>query len=398
MMTDAASFGVSLGAVYLAERGATSKMTFGHGRVEVLAALWSTLSIWLLTGLLVGEACRRIGLYVNGKAEPVNGAMMTILGTFGVAMNLVLERVLGGHDHEHGGHHSHSHGHSHAAETGSRHQKKEARQELVRIEEGDYNHHDHDDDHDHDDHHHDDHDHHDHHDHDHHDHDHHDDDHHHRDHDHHEGHPHEEGKGSESTRLLKQLSYSAVSTSGHDHHDEHDHHDDSDDDDAIVNNMNIDAAYLHVLGDLLQSLGVVVAGIIIWINPSFVIADPICTLLFAVFVLVTTCSMIQRTILVLLQGAPDQISVDSLHADLAAIEGVCDVHDLHVWELTPGRPLLSVHVGILHESPRTIEEVLAEAHAVSKDAGIEFATIQVMKTFDGKCASHSCFQKTLKSA
>lgn len=48
-------------------------MTFGHGRVEVLAALWSTLSIWLLTGLLVGEAIRRIKLYVDGNAENING-------------------------------------------------------------------------------------------------------------------------------------------------------------------------------------------------------------------------------------------------------------------------------------------------------------------------------------
>lgn len=160
-------------------------------------------------------------------------------------------------------------------------------------------------------------------------------------------------------------------------------------------NMNLNAAYLHVLGDLLQSIGVVVAGVIIWIKPDFQIADPICTLIFAIMVLITTVSMLHRTMVLLLQGAPSHISVESLRNSLNSIEAVVDVHDLHVWELTPGRPFLSVHIGLDPASERTCGQVLEEAHQVSNDARVLHATIQVHKTPDGRCLAKNCFTKSM---
>jgi cation diffusion facilitator family transporter len=97
MLTDAASFGVSLAAIYLSERGPTKNYTFGLARVEVLAALASTMGIWLVTGALVWEAVLRIDEFYAGTAAPVDGKLMVVLGLFGVSMNVLLERVLGGH-------------------------------------------------------------------------------------------------------------------------------------------------------------------------------------------------------------------------------------------------------------------------------------------------------------
>lgn len=396
---------MSLSAVYLAEHGATDKMTFGHGRVEVLAALWSTLSIWLLTGLLVGEAIRRIKLYVDGNAEDINGeytmmrshlpkkrscstgAMMSLLGALGVLINVVLERVLAGS--EKGGHsHSHSHcsaGHSHGHSRTPQHNARKS-QELVAClqdEEVGHSHADSEGKEPHVDSHCDEHGH----------------DHGHMvEHNHAHGHSLKSGKSSAAnhTEMSKfggrsNGTYSAVATSEDHQFDAHDG--------TVVSslksmNLNLDVAHLHVLGDLLQSLGVVVAGLVIWVNPNLQIADPICTLIFAVIVLVTTVSMLQRTIVLLLQGAPEYIAVDSLRTNLVAIDAVVDVHDLHVWELTPGRSILSVHIGVDPLSHRTIDDVLSEAHRISQDAGIVYATIQVQKTLGDQCAAGTCFSRS----
>lgn len=313
---------------------------------------------------------------------------MSLLGALGVLINVVLERVLGrnevgGHSHSHS-HCSagHSHGHSHTAQ-GNAHKS----QELVAClqdEEVGHSHAEsegkehHADSHCHE---------------------------HEHDHSHMEEHSHAHGhnllsgesrapKHTEKSKLGRSSNgtYSAVATSEDHQLDAHDAH-------AFLPpqksaNLNLDAAHLHVLGDLLQSLGVVVAGLVIWLKPNLQIADPICTLIFAVFVLVTTVSMLQRTIVLLLQGAPEYVAVDSLRTNLIKIEAVVDVHDLHVWELTPGRSILSVHIGVDPLSHRTIDDVLSEAHKISQDAGIEYATIQVQKTLGDQCAAGACFSRS----
>jgi len=401
MMTDAASFATSLIAVYLAEKGVTSTMTFGHGRIEVLAALSSTLAIWLVTGLLVGEAVRRMRAFFRGEAEPVDGRIMTILGTIGVCMNIILERVLGGHDHLPGSGHSHAHGHCHAhspvhspvknkshelvpprnsgnTKTDHAHEHAHGR---VQIEDGlhsndnahEHSHahassHSHTNDHSHD--------------HSEHSHEHHSE----ADHDHHSERSHLAVGSTEAARHGK---YSAVSTN------EHEEHGPGSSSWLMTGvNLNLDAAYLHVLGDLVQSIGVVVAGIIIWIHPDMQIADPICTLLFAIVVLITTFSMIKRIVLVLLQGAPANINVEDLGESMSNIECVCDVHDLHVWELSPGRAILTVHIGIFPDAIRNSDEILDQAHKIAEAAGIQYSTIQVQKMYDGKCAASSCFSSS----
>lgn len=104
------------------------------------------------------------------------------------------------------------------------------------------------------------------------------------------------------------------------------------------------SAYLHVLGDMLMSVGVIIAAVIIYVNPSLNIADPICTYLFSVIVCFTTVPVFKECILVLLEGTPDTIKIEELEEDLATIPGVREVHDLHLWAISVNKFSLSVHL------------------------------------------------------
>lgn len=151
--------------------------------------------------------------------------------------------------------------------------------------------------------------------------------------------------------------------------------------------MNLDAAYLHVLGDLLQSLGVVVAGLLIWAHPDWQVADPVVTLVFAVVVLYTTAGFTIQTVTVLLQGAPDSVDCVALTRALNGLDGVADCHDVHVWELTAGKPILSCHM-ICAETTRDPDAVLKAAQALCASHGIDHATIQIQT--GGDCLSTTC--------
>jgi len=183
--------------------------------------------------------------------------------------------------------------------------------------------------------------------------------------------------------------YSAINSC--ESHDDHDDHDDVPSKPKVRSGqINIDAAYLHVLGDLLQSVSVVVAGAIIWVRPDWQIADPICTLIFACLVLYTTFELIQSTLATLLMGAPEDVDVPGLLASLRAIPGVGFVHDLHVWALTAGHPVMSVHVGLDAEQSRSVDAVLRDAHQICLTLGIEHATIQVQERSNKGCVSNKC--------
>jgi len=155
-------------------------------------------------------------------------------------------------------------------------------------------------------------------------------------------------------------------------------------------NVNMDAAYIHVIGDLIQSIGVMIAGIIIWWNPAWQVIDPLCPFLFAGLVMYTTLQITWVNINVLLEAVPDDVNIDSLRAQLVGIEDdvgvpiVTNVHDLHVWNISPGNPLLTVH---MHSTNKDM--ALTKAHIVCREHGIHHATIQVNGAYD-PCSSRLC--------
>ena len=256
MFSDLASFGVSLLVLYVSERKATKKMTFGYHRAEALGALATLCIIWYVTGILVYLAVRRIH---DNDFEIHETAMVVVAScavVFNILLGLILHGVCGlGHGHSHGG----GHGHGHGAGGDTKH-------------------------------------------------------------------------------------------------------------------INIRAAAIHVLGDLLQSIGVLISSVLIkCFGPEFKIADPICTLVFAVIVVVTTFTVLRDTLAILLEGAPPGLKYDVVATDLASIGDVVSthlsslsaliiilfarqvsVHSLHIWSLTADIPVLSVHLTTKQDADHNI--------------------------------------------
>ncbi|XP_018011423.1 zinc transporter 2 isoform X2 [Hyalella azteca] len=111
-------------------------------------------------------------------------------------------------------------------------------------------------------------------------------------------------------------------------------------------NINIRAAFIHVVGDLLQSIGVLIAAYIIRFYPEYKIADPICTFIFSGLVVITTMPIITDICRVLMEGVPPGVDYNAICSNLAVIPGVRMIHSLHVWTLTTDKNALSVHIAI----------------------------------------------------
>ena len=146
---------------------------------------------------------------------------------------------------------------------------------------------------------------------------------------------------------------------------------------------NIKAALIHVIGDAIQNLGVVVAGLIIYFYPSLVIADPICTYVFSIIVLFTTFRIIKQCISVLMEEAPIKMDIDQLKRDFEALEEGVECHDLHVWALSHSKLSLSCH--LTSKNPQaTLEKALNLCRNIYK---IKHCTIQV-EEFGNACEGH----------
>ena len=139
--------------------------------------------------------------------------------------------------------------------------------------------------------------------------------------------------------------------------------------------VNVRAAYLEVLGDTAGSFGVVVAAVLLALtsNPVW---DLVVAVAIGVFVLVRAAGLARSVLRVLGQHSPEGIDLAAVETDLAAIQGVTDVHDLHIWELTSGMNVASAHLRIDddadgHTVLDSAQSVLAVRHCV------EHATVQV---------------------
>ncbi|XP_037684032.1 zinc transporter 2 [Choloepus didactylus] len=236
LLTDFASMLISLFSLWMSSRPATKTMNFGWQRAEILGALLSVLSIWVVTGVLVYLAAERL---VSGEYE-IKGGTMLITSGCAVAVNIIMGLTL---------HQSGHHGHSH------------------------------------------------------------------------DGHSHDTSQQQE--------------------------------------NPSVRAAFIHVIGDFLQSLGVLVAAYILYFKPEYKYIDPICTFLFSILVLGTTLTILRDVILVLMEGTPKGVDFTAVRDLLLSVEGVEALHSLHIWALTVTQPVLSVHIAIAQN---------ADAQAVLKAA------------------------------
>ncbi|XP_038654436.1 zinc transporter 2-like isoform X2 [Scyliorhinus canicula] len=245
---DFATMLVSLFSLWISSRPATKTMNFGWYRSEILGALISVLSIWVVTGVLVYLAVERL---ISGQYE-IKGGVMLITSGCAVAVNIVMGIIL----HQSG----HNHSHNSTGEVRS--------------------------------------------------------------------------CGTESNTHGSQVKSSV--------------------------NPSVRAAFIHVVGDLLQSFGVLVAAYIIYFKPEYKIVDPICTFLFSVLVLVTTVSILRDVLCILMEGTPKGMDFNQVKECLLLIDGVKAMHSLHMWALTINQPVLSVHIAINDDV--NAQAILAEAN------------------------------------
>lgn len=142
--------------------------------------------------------------------------------------------------------------------------------------------------------------------------------------------------------------------------------------------MNLRSTFLHLAGDLLNSVGVLVSAVIIHFTGQLA-ADPIISLLIATTIVWSAIRLCREAVDVLLEGAPGHIPVGDVSGALEGVAGVTAVHDLHVWTITSGLVALSAHIVVTCEGPncRTHDQILTDAKAVLRDRfRIEHTTIQ----------------------
>lgn len=122
--------------------------------------------------------------------------------------------------------------------------------------------------------------------------------------------------------------------------------------------LNVRGAYLEVMGDALGSVAVVVSAVVI-LATGWQLADPIASLAIAALILPRAISLLRDVVEVLLESSPRELDLDELRRHIIEVDGVTDVHDLHVWTITSGMPVMSAHVVV---SDSLTE--LAQAHEV----------------------------------
>lgn len=139
--------------------------------------------------------------------------------------------------------------------------------------------------------------------------------------------------------------------------------------------LNMKGAYFEVMSDLLTSIGVIIAGIIMWLT-GWYYADPLISAAIGLLILPRTWILMKDAISVLLEGTPTGLDMAELRKSLSAIEGVKKVHDLHAWSLTTGVNAATAHVVRSENYP--LNTVLINGHKLLKEKfSISHATIQV---------------------
>uniref|UniRef100_A0A3Q0SS98 Probable proton-coupled zinc antiporter SLC30A4 n=1 Tax=Amphilophus citrinellus TaxID=61819 RepID=A0A3Q0SS98_AMPCI len=142
--------------------------------------------------------------------------------------------------------------------------------------------------------------------------------------------------------------------------------------------LAVRAAFIHALGDLLQSVGVLIAAYIVRFKPELKLADPICTYIFSILVLFTTVRIIRDTGVIVLEGVPRHLDTQRIREDLLKLEDVQSVDELNVWALTADKTAALVHLQLTPSSDNNWEEVQAKArHLLLHTYGLTMCTVQI---------------------
>lgn len=136
--------------------------------------------------------------------------------------------------------------------------------------------------------------------------------------------------------------------------------------------LAVKGAYMEVVADTVSSIGVLIAGIVT-VTTHWPYADVVVAVLVALWVLPRAIALARAALRILSESSPTHIDVEELRTALRAVDGVTEVHDLHVWTLVPGKDMVTAHLTSTADSAK----VLDDAKAVLSARGLEHATVQV---------------------
>jgi len=140
-------------------------------------------------------------------------------------------------------------------------------------------------------------------------------------------------------------------------------------------NINVRAAFLHVSSDALGSVGAIAAGVIMWLT-GWMLADALASVFICVVIAVTSFQLVRDSIHILLEGTPEHVDLDAVRSALMEIEGVREVHDLHLWSLSSGSHSMTGHL-LVDASVHSQDVIRRGAELVEKRFGVDRVTLQI---------------------
>ncbi|HEX3871445.1 MAG TPA: cation diffusion facilitator family transporter [Pirellulales bacterium] len=151
--------------------------------------------------------------------------------------------------------------------------------------------------------------------------------------------------------------------------------------------LNMRGAWLHVLADMLGSIGAIAAGLCVWFF-DWNWADPVFSIVISLLIIYSGWGLVQESVSILMESAPKGIDVDLVRSAMMGVTGVESVHDLHIWTITSGLHALAAHVVMADGLSQTA--LLEQLRAVLHDGfGIDHITVQVEPTGFEQCATDS---------
>ena len=149
-------------------------------------------------------------------------------------------------------------------------------------------------------------------------------------------------------------------------------------------NLNLRGAMLHLVGDAVSSVGVILSGIVIMLTGWWII-DPIVSIGIGLIIIFGAIRLIDESVDVLLEGTPRHIDLEQVVASIVAVPGVCSVHDVHIWCVTPQLCTMSGHVILGPDADVDARDVLAQVnHMLTHNYGLTHTTIQIEHEHCGK--------------
>ena len=145
--------------------------------------------------------------------------------------------------------------------------------------------------------------------------------------------------------------------------------------DGQVEDLNLNGARLELLGDTVGSVGVIVAALIIYLT-NFRLVDPIISICLEIFMIPRTWSIIKKSMNILMEGTPSNLSYEEIQKAILHIKGVTGIFELHIWSITSGMNALSAHVVVMdmESSNRILQDINA---VLEKRFRVSQTTIQI---------------------